>query len=510
MRSDRPALVFSEVITKVNRYARTAASRAAVLLIGVLAIAATNISTQPVPARAQAPDSWLMLKSKIKHVVVIYQENWSFDALYGSFPGANGLAGLTPGQYAQIDKVTGAPLTALPQPLIGKAMPDPNFAAGMPVRPYSLNAYIQPSQLTGDIVHRFWQEQSQIDGGKMDKFVTWSDNPGLVLSNFDATALPEGLLAAQYTLADNYFHSAFGGSFFNHMWLICACAPVFPHPPPAYYPTLDASGKELALDAQGSIVHDGSVTPDGYAVNTLFSVNKPHPASVPLAGLMPNQTAPTIGDRLSAAGVSWKWYSGGYAAALAGNPDPNFQYHHQPFVYFAKYADGTLAKRDHLLDEANLLADVRNGRLPAVSFVKPVGENNEHPGYSALLAGQQHVAALVSLLQQSPYWHDTLIIVTYDEHGGRWDHVAPPAGDRWGPGSRVPAILISPWVKHGFVDHTQYETASILALIEKLHHLAPLGKRDAAANPFSNAFDFTQTPRFAADGAAATVAHSRG
>jgi acid phosphatase len=447
------------------------------------------------------------LETAIQHVVVIYQENWSFDGLYGSFPGANGLAGLSPGRYAQIDKVTGTPLTELPQPLHGKGVPDPNFPAGLPVRPYSLSSYIQSYQLTGDLVHRFWQEQSQIDGGKMDKFATWSDNPGLVLSNIDATALPEGALAAQYTLADNYFHGAFGSSFLNHIWLICACAPVFPNPPSADYPTLDASGKELALDAHGNIVHDGSVTPDGYAVNTLFSVNMPHPARVPAANLMPNQKQPTIGDRLSAAGVSWKWYSGGYAAALAGNPDPNFQFHHQPFVYFATYADGTQAKAAHLQDEARFLADVRNHRLPSVSFIKPLGENNEHPGYAALLAGQQHVAALVSTLQHSSYWKSTVIVVTYDENGGRWDHVAPPKGDRWGPGTRVPAIIISPWAKHGFVDHTQYETGSVLAFIEKLHHLAPLGARDAAANPFRNAFDFAQPPPLAA-GAAAEVAHT--
>jgi len=143
-----------------------------------------------------------------------------------------------------------------------------------------------------------------------------------------------------------------------------------------------------------------------------------------------------------------------------------------------------------------------------VSFVKPVGENNEHPGYSALLAGQQHVAALVSLLQQSPYWHDTLIIVTYDEHGGRWDHVAPPAGDRWDRLARAGDSDLAVGETRLRRSHA-VETASILALIEKLHHLAPLGKRDAAANPFGNAFDFTQTPRFAADGATAAVARAR-
>jgi phospholipase C len=214
--------------------------------------------------------------------------------------------------------------------------------------------------------------------------------------------------------------------------------------------------------------------------------------------LLPNQTAPTIGDRLSAANVSWKWYSGGWADALAGKPDPLFQFHHQPLAYFATYADGTPAKAAHLQDEANFLADLQNRRLPAVSFIKPLGPDNEHPGYAALVTGQQHVANLVAKIQGSPYWKNTAIIITYDENGGRWDHVAPPGPlDRWGPGSRVPFIVVSPWAKRGYVDHTRYETVSILALLEKRFKLPPLGTRDAAANPLANAFDFTQVNPFA-------------
>jgi len=457
-----------------------------------------GVEPPPVPTATPSPTPTQVLQSNIKNVVVIYQENWSFDALYGSFPGANGLANGS-AAIPQIDKVTSAPITTLPQPLINGA-PDPDFAAvaGKPVGPYPAINYIQPSQLTGDIVHRFYQEQSQIDGGKMDKFMTWSDNPGLLFSTFDATNMPEGQLAAQYTIADNGFHSAYGGSFLNHQFLICACAPTFPNAPASVVATVDASGKQLALDGSGKIVHDGFVTPDGFAVNTSFSVNSPHPAGVPATSLVPNQTNLTIGDRLSAAGVSWKWYSGGWAAALAGNPDPNFQFHHQAFAYYANYADGTPGRAAHLQDETNFLADLHNNALPAVSFIKPIGENNEHPGYASLLAGQQHVASLVQAIQSSPYWKNTAIVITYDENGGRWDHVAPPAIDRWGAGTRVPFIIVSPWAKHGFVDHTQYETVSILALIEKIYNLQPLGTRDAAANPFSNVFDFTQVNPFAA------------
>ena len=463
----------------------------AVLAAGCGGGGSSNPPAPPVATATPGPT----LQSTIKNVIVIYQENWSFDALYGRFPGANGLNNASPSTYGQVDK-TGATIAALPQPLMNGA-PDPNFPAGLPVQPFNAASYTPPNGMTGDIVHRFYQQQSQIDGGKMDKFVTWSDNGGLVLSYYDATNMPEGQLAAQYTLADNFFHSAFGGSFLNHQWLICACTPTFPGAPAAAVATVDASGKQLAVDAGGKIVHDGFVTPDGFAVNTAFTVNSPHPAAAAAANLVPNQTNTTIGDRLSAANVSWKWYSGGWTNALAGRADPLFQYHHQPFAYYTSYADGTAAKAAHLQDETNFLADIHNNQLPAVSFIKPLGPDNEHPGYASLVQGQQHVASLIQAVQNSPYWKNTAIIITYDENGGRWDHVSPPApADRWGVGTRVPAIVISPWAKHGYVDHTQYETVSILAFIEKLYGLQPLGSRDAAANPLSNAFDFTQVSPF--------------
>lgn len=416
--------------------------------------------------------------NKLNHIVVIYQENWSFDALYAKFPGANGAS--TGQTVAQVDK-NGNPLAALPQPLDANGNPDSRFPSTLPVKTYDASTYVSPTAITGDLIHRFYTEQQQIDGGKMDKFVTWSDNGGLVLSQFDATNMPEGQLAQQYTMMDNMFHSSFGGSFLDHMFLICACAPTWPNAPANY----------IANPNPATLV-DGKVTPDGYVVNTSFSTYAPHPAGIAPSNLVPPQTLPTIGDRMDGAGVSWAWYSGGWNNALAGNPDPLFQFHHQPFVYFQSYADGTPAKAKHLKDETQFFSDVTNGTLPQVVFIKPLGPDNEHPGYAALQQGQQHVANLVSAIQNSPYWNDTAIIITYDENGGRWDHVAPPVIDRWGPGSRVPGIVISRFAKKHFVDHTQYETDSILRLIETRFNLQPLSTRDANANGFTNAFDFSQ------------------
>jgi phospholipase C len=198
---------------------------------------------------------------------------------------------------------------------------------------------------------------------------------------------------------------------------------------------------------------------------------------------------PTIGDRLSDKGISWAWYAGGWNDAVAGNADSLFQFHHQPFVYFAKYAEGTATRAEHLKDEQDFLAAARSGTLPSVAFVKPIGEQNEHPGYTDLIAGERHTIELIDAVRNGPNWKDAAIIITYDENGGFWDHVAPPARDRWGPGARVPTIIISPFARRGYVDHTTYDTMSILAFIEHRFALAPLGIADAAAADLTIAFD---------------------
>ena len=312
-------------------------------------------------------------RGAIKHIIVIYQENWSFDGLYGDFPGANGLQN---GVYApkQVDK-NGVTYQTLPQN-------DAHIPQGLPNVPFSIDPYVQPTDLTRDLVHRFYTEQLQIDGGRMDKFVAWSDALGLTMSHFEATNMPEGQLAQQYTMDDNFFHAAFGGSFLNHFWLISAQTPVWPNAPQSKISNPDPAH-----------YNDNAVTPDGYAVNTSYSVNQPHPASITdPTQLVPQQTFATIGDRLSDKNVTWAWFAGGWNDALAGHADPLFQYHHQPFVYFAKYADGTAAKTAHLRDETEFFSALGTKYLPSVSFIKPLGPDNEHPGYASLLRGQQHVA----------------------------------------------------------------------------------------------------------------------
>jgi phospholipase C len=493
----------------------------------------------------------------IDHFVVIYQENWSFDGLYGSFPGANGIANATGTALTQVDRVTGQPLsTSLP--IYPGQVDDssiPNNTTTDAPSPYDLGAYLNPSQKTGDIVHRFFQEQSQIDHGAMDKYIGWSDNTQAVMSHFDASQLPEGLLAQQYSMDDNFFHAAFGGSFLNHQFLVAAAAPVYPNAPGSMIATLAPDG-QLALNPNGSIKHDGNITPIGgasfgdpngpafdnnYAVNTIFSdsllatgTNLTTDAMGHL--ILPTNALPTqndnstgganyiqtIGDTLDTAGVSWKWYSGGWNNALASSPsnpvnngqtpagapvDPLFQWHHQPFAYYNNTApflydpasgkfvvntSATTVNADgskHLEDENNFFADLAGGNLPAVTFIKPLGPDNEHPGYTNVLQGQQHVADIVHALQNSPDWAHTAIVITYDENGGRWDHVSAPDNNGiWGDGTRVPAIVISPYAKQGYVDHTEHDTLSILKTIEERYNLPALNTLDAHATDLSSNF----------------------
>lgn len=412
---------------------------------------------------------------KVNHVVVIYMENHSFDNLYGQFEGANGLANASKESVLQLDR-NGQPYKYLP------AIPrSSEFPKDIPNGYFNIDQYVPADKETPDVTHRYYQERNQINNGKMNYFAAYNSTAGLAMGHYKTSLLPLYPVAKEFTLCDHFFHSAFGSSFLNHQWLIAAATPYFPDAP---------QDIRAVTGNDGKMQKDGLLTPDGYAVNTIYSVNQPHPAGTKKENLVSNQTNPTIGDRLSEKNISWAWYSGGWNDAIAGKPDEFFQYHHQPFIYYKTFADGTSAKKEHLKDEEDFLKAAKEGTLPAVSFVKPLGVQNEHPGYSSVIAGETHALSLINAVRNSPNWKDVVIILTYDENGGFWDHVAPPVIDKWGPGSRIPAIIISPFAKKGYVDQTQYETVSILSFIEKRWGLKPLNSRDGNANPLQGAFNF--------------------
>ncbi|MEI8028313.1 MAG: acid phosphatase [Comamonadaceae bacterium] len=459
----------------------------------------------------------------IHNVVVIYAENHSFDNLYGLFPGANGVSRATLNQKTQLDHDG----KALPELLVfgrdGK--PDANYPR-LPNAPFRIDAppvNRPPTVIVPSPIHDYFYQQEQINGGQNNMYAAMSTVGGWTMGYYDGSQFKLWHWAREFTLADNFFQAAFGGSYLNHQWLICACTPRHTNAPDSMRVRLDASGKlekrpgsPSATVAAVQIQSDGlggRVTADGWSVNTsqppyqpsglIPAVDGPRTHANPkgmkigtldLGEPVPAQTAITIGDTLSAKGVSWAWYAGGWNAAQADGmqpPDvkrqviynsakdsPNFQPHHQPFNYFARFAPGTPDRAQHLKDGGDFMADIAAGTLPAVVFYKPAGRDTQHPSYTDIISGDAHIAGVLEKLRASSQWKDMLVIVTYDENGGYWDHVPPPQGpgwaDRWGPGSRIPALLIGPHVKRGFVDSTSYDTTSILKFISKRFHLAAL------------------------------------
>ncbi|MRV71898.1 acid phosphatase [Duganella sp. FT92W] len=486
------------------------------------ALPAATVDAKPA-ARPASLDA--KLKEHVKNVVVIYLENRSFNNLFADFPGlASPLSALKPEQYQQKD-YDGSVLPALPK-VWGGMVPDAQTIGGikyeikeddikgLPNAPFKLSTPdgkpLPEAVITRDLWHLFYQNQMQINGGKNDGFVAWGNTGGMVMGHYGETQKNLGLyqLAREYTLCDNFFMAAFGGSYLNHQFLISARPAEFRNAaqtaakkkicvladgPTGTRLAIAPDSPTSALDGKPVYVNDGSISPDGYVINTMAppyqpSWIKPAPggdpnlASSDEAYYQPPQSYDTIGDLLSAKGVSWAWYGAGMQAALdarGGGPKPNFQYHHQPFNYFTQFAPGTRARAQHLRDGGlgdspmsnHFLADVVAGKLPAVTFYKPQGNLNLHAGYSDIESGDQHVTNVIAHLQKSPQWKDMVVVITFDENGGWWDHVAPPKGDRWGPGSRVPAIIVSPHAKKGVVDHSFYDTTSILRFISRLHGL---------------------------------------
>ncbi|HEY5847884.1 MAG TPA: alkaline phosphatase family protein, partial [Microlunatus sp.] len=363
-----------------------------------------------------------------KNLVVLFQENHSFDNLYGGWGrvGRQRVEGLPEAdrrhtiQRAQ----DGSRYRCLPQVDVNLTSPPllvtctdsrHDVSSAFRNRPFSIDDYIEPTDTTcpvpgaeqpngtlngqglpggctRDLVHRFYQEKFQSNGGRQDRYVTGSDAVGLSMGHYDTTRLPiyrylHSAGAPHYVIADRFFAGAHGGSFLNHQWLIAGRAPVVDQsgnvPDPTKRPrnsVIDSNGMPTAYPQYEptSSVLDGELTvrcanPDrlvnyrrgcgNFAVNTVQPASAPYSPGGPFIPLINNARYPNIGDRLTAEGISWNWYSGGWDDAEAGNPGPLFQYHHQPFNYFADYAPGTPG-RSHLQDEENFFRAARTGNLP--------------------------------------------------------------------------------------------------------------------------------------------------
>ncbi len=586
--------------------------------------------TVVVPAAA-APNKGPL--GNFKHIVVIYEENHSFDNLYGLWGDVNGqsVIGIGDALANHMNHTTqvgqnGAPYSCLlqtdislqtsvqtypamsatnvlPAGAVGaqteSCMQDVTLGTGASVHisgafgnaPYNLDdaipataetcpdnshlfsytfgildGYGLPGGCTRDLVHRFYQEQYQINGGAMNRYITGSDSAAMSFGYYDTKQLPiykylhrNG--APKYVIADHFFQAAFGGSFLNHQFLIAAAAPdvtgQFAPNGGATRSVADAQGMVRShigtgcsgaypLFASSACLFDGNSTQacgagsdangmacGDYAVNTMLPWFQPTATGFAnkLRPIDDSSTDLTIGDLMSDGGVSWAYYGGGWdnasgnttgrgwtagpgpACATANGPSAgapadgagtpggypfcpawSYQQHHYPYAYFSRYNGASGPDRTHLQDEQDFLWAAANGQLPQVSFVKPVGAENEHPGYASEPDGSDHLVDLIQAVMHGPQAGNTLIVVTYDEFGGQWDHVPPPsdsnnvaAHDKWGPGTRIPALLVARSFTHSGVDHTYMDTLSIMRTIEQEWQLGNLGHRDATVNSLANA-----------------------
>jgi phospholipase C len=420
-------------------------------------------------------------RAPIEHIIVLFLENRSFDHLFGTYPGADGLASY---KGRQTDK-SGTTYATLPHPLGRDAKPDPRFPADLPNAPFPMLRFVGAHEQTNNPVHRFYHMQRQYapgaDGQPMGKWVAEGTSGGGTMGYYERAASPvQWRLADEFVLLDRYFQSIHGGSFANHYFLVTA----------AVAHVGDDPEHRAQIGPDGTVLKDGDVSPDGYVVNNL---DPSYPPQRVKSIMKRPLTDTTIGDRLDGANVSWRWYAGGWGAgpdAVAKGLVP----HHNPFQYMKRVMEAPNG-RGKIQDASEFASALSQGTLPAVAFVKPHWAENAHANSSTVAAGDRFVGAMVGAVMASRYWPKAAIVITYDEGGGWFDHVRPPTVDRFGLGTRVPTLIVSPYARRGMIAHGQYDHASILKFIEWRWNLAPLTERDRRANAFLEAFDFSQSPR---------------
>jgi phospholipase C len=291
---------------------------------------------------------------------------------------------------------------------------------------------------------------AEYDGGKMDGFVSafarLSGVGNQAMGYYGAQDIPYYWnVADNYVLFDRLFTSAAGGSLWNHMFWVTGTP---------------GNPQTDALD------------PAGF------------------------DAVPTIFDELQKAGVSWKFYAQNYRPEITfrnpGDSAASTQLVRIPLLNYNRFLDDP-ALKSHIVDITQYYKDAKNGTLPAVSFMVPSG-SGEHPP-SSIPAGERFVSSLVNALMLSPNWNTSAFMWTYDDWGGWYDHVAPPAVDSYGYGFRSPALLVSPYARKGHVDDTTLDFTSELKFIENNWGVPPLATRDKAAKDITSAFDFTAPAR---------------
>jgi phospholipase C len=287
---------------------------------------------------------------------------------------------------------------------------------------------------TANLAHGRPAVTTAMDGGAMDKFVT-AERSTDTMGYYDGADIPNYWAYARYfALDDMFFSPSTGPSLPNHLFALAASA-------------------------------------GDTATNTLR----------PPSG---GYTFSSLAERLSQAGVSWKVYD--------GRTDPGSFSALDPFCGFSAVMKSR-ALRSRLQTNAALFRDLRSGHLPQVAWIFPNAEESEHP-MTDIRVGMWYVTAVANALMKSPYWKTTVLVVSWDEYGGFYDHVAPPRIDGQGDGIRVPALIISSRARPGYVDHTPYDFCSVLKLIENTFGVQPLSARDAAAQDVGGSLDLSRPP----------------
>jgi phospholipase C len=467
-----------------------AATLAFTLLTAGAGIAACNggRATAPLPYAAQeirAPGE--SATSPIQHVVVVIQENRSFDNFFATFPGADGTktgrAAAMPSAIAQACKADGQPVITKPTSipltkvtLTGKGFKN-DFGADQ------------------DLVHVHSGFEIERDHDNMDGFDLVGNNPdgsGPPVCTYPyqyvdpAQIKPYWDIAQQYVLADHTFQSQGSGSFTAHQDLIAGGTQISNNEALIDNPTYFPWGCDANKTVRTAIIKRGGKV-------------------YRYAGPFPCLSYSTLRDLLDAKSVSWKYY------AMAVQKEQGCQHGDTAGIWSAFDAIDAVRHSSewskNVTRSSNaIFTDISKHQLPAVSWITPDGANSDHPaeykhplcghGGPPIDTGPSWVASIVNAVGHSAYWKSTAIVILWDDWGGFYDHVPPPPPVNWqgGPGFRVPMLIVSAYTKP-HVDHTVYEFGSILRFIENTWSLGTLGRNDAHSTSIGNAFDFKMAPR---------------
>ncbi len=515
---------------------RTLIGSAAVtaLAVGGLLTAGTLGSSASPPAKV--PDRSAQTKTPIKHLVVIFDENVSYDHYFGTYPHA-----------ANTDGTRFYPVTSTPKNnnlvTSGLLTHNPNLYA--PTR-------LSPDEaLTCDQNHYYGPEQQAADGGKMDMVVQFTSRdmctgmhggPGLAMDYFDGnTVTAMWNYAQQYAMSDNFYDSNFGPSTPGAINLASGNTHGFRAVDPT---TLQpVSDPNAIFDADANGVGTMIMDPDP-AYDDCSDTNRTSTNSLSEATGDKN-----IGDLLNARGVTWGWFQGGFTPTtprssttpyavcgaahenVGGYSELDYSPHHEPFQYYASTANphhlpptstamiGHTDRANHQYDLTSFTKAVQASNLPAVSFLKAPEYQDAHAGYSDPTDEQHFLVKEINLLESSPQWSSTAVVIAYDDSDGWYDHVAPVVTNggststdeaictdsgaaiaggyqgRCGPGPRLPLLVISPFAKTNYIGHTSLEQTSITRFIENNWSTARIGdfSFDTRARNMNGLFDFTQS-----------------